>query len=147
MGLAVNAQVIKKKALIVATSLLNQKYPVVLVIDNEPAIVEMLRYLLEEDYNVATCLNSSSAIQQATLLQPDLIIMDVMMPAPNGIQVLKSLRCTPALAEVPVILMTANSRLNTCGISESDLPGLKATVIKKPFDNYELLDLMKDLAK
>lgn len=129
------------------TSLLNQRYPVVLVIDNEPAIVEMLEILLEEDYKVSVCLNSASAVQQATQLLPDLIIMDVMMPTPNGIQVLKSLRGTPALAEIPVILMTANSRLNTCGLTESDLPGLKATFLKKPFDNYELLDLLKDLAK
>lgn len=113
-----------------------------LVIDNEPAIVEMLEILLEDDYKVSTCLNSASAVQQATQLQPDLIIMDVMMPAPNGIQVLKSLRHTPVLADIPVILMTANSRINTCGVSESDLPGLKATFIRKPFDNYELLDLM-----
>ncbi|MDB5079097.1 MAG: diguanylate cyclase [Chloroflexi bacterium] len=129
------------------TPLLNQKCPVVLVIDNEPAIVEMLEFLLEDDYNVSTCLNSATAIQQATLIQPDLIIMDVMMPAPNGVQVLKCLRQTPALADVPVILMTANSRLNNCGITESELPALKATFINKPFDNYELLDLMKDLAK
>lgn len=124
------------------TPVSNQNCPLVLVIDNEPAIVEMLEFLLEDDYNVSTCLNSASAVQQATQIQPDLIIMDVMMPAPNGVQVLKSLRRAPALADIPVILMTANSRLNVCGISESDLPGLKATFIRKPFDNYELLDLM-----
>lgn len=129
------------------TPLINQKYPVVLVIDNEPAIVEMLEFLLEEDYKVATCLDSARAIQKAAQIRPDLIIMDIMMPAPNGVQVLKCLRRNPDLADVPVVLMTANSRLNNCGISESELPGLKATLINKPFDNYELLDLLKDLAK
>ena len=125
--------------------MLNEKSPLVLVIDNEPAIVEMLEILLEEDFNVSTCLDSADAIQQATQIQPDLIIMDVMMPTPNGVQVLKSLRGTPALAAVPVILMTANSRMNVCGITENDLPALNATFVQKPFDNYELLELMKDI--
>jgi len=128
------------------TSLLPEKTPLVLVIDNEPAIVEMLEILLEEDFAVSTCLNSATALQQATQIQPDLIIMDVMMPAPNGVQVLKSLRGTPALAGVPVILMTANSRFNTCGLTENDLPALNATFVQKPFDNYELLELMKGIA-
>src|SRR5690349_7658014 len=126
--------------------MLNEKSPLVLVIDNEPAIVEMLEILLEEDFNVSTCLDSADAIQQATQIQPDLIIMDVMMPAPNGVQVLKSLRGTPSLAAVPVILMTANSRMHVCGITENDLPALNATFVQKPFDNYELLELMKDMA-
>jgi CheY-like chemotaxis protein len=129
------------------TPLINQKNPVVLVIDNEPAIVEMLEFLLEEDFKVATCLDSAAALQQAAQILPDLIIMDIMMPAPDGVQVLKCLRHNPALAEVPVVLMTANSRLINCGISESDLPGLKATLINKPFDNYELLDMLRSLAK
>lgn len=117
-----------------------------LVIDNEPAIVEMLEILLEEDFKVSTCLNSATAIQQATQIQPDLIIMDVMMPAPNGVQVLKSLRGTPSLAEVPVILMTANSRFNACGLTENDLPALNARFVQKPFDNDELLELLKGIA-
>ncbi len=128
------------------TSVLHEKTPLVLVIDNEPAIVEMLEILLEEDFDVSTCLNSATAIQQATQLQPDLIIMDVMMPAPNGVQVLKSMRGTPSLAGVPVILMTANPRLNACGLTENDLPALNATFVQKPFDNYELLELMKGIA-
>lgn len=128
------------------TSLLPEKAPVVLVVDNEPAIVEMLEILLEDDFNVATCLDSATALQQAAQIQPDLIIMDVMMPAPNGVQVLKSLRRTPSLAEVPVILMTAHSRFNTCGVTESDLPALNATFVRKPFDNFELLELMKVMA-
>ncbi|MBN9388495.1 MAG: response regulator [Chloroflexi bacterium] len=129
-----------------ATSLLPENAPVVLVIDNEPAIVEMLEILLEDDFNVATCLNSATALQQATQLQPDLILMDLMMPAPNGVQVLKSLRRTPTLAEVPVILMTAHSRFNACGLTESDLPTLNATFVQKPFDNFELLEMMKEMA-
>jgi CheY-like chemotaxis protein len=129
-----------------ATSFLPENAPVVLVIDNEPAIVEMLEILLEDDFNVATCLNSATALQQATQLQPDLILMDLMMPAPNGVQVLKSLRCTPSLAGVPVILMTAHSRFNACGLTENDLPALNATFVRKPFDNFELLEMLKEIA-
>lgn len=129
-----------------ATSFLPENAPVVLVIDNEPAIVEMLEILLEDDFNVSTCLNSATALQQATQLQPDLILMDLMMPAPNGVQVLKSLRRTPALAEVPVILMTAHSRFNACGLTENDLPALNAIFVQKPFDNFELLEMMKEMA-
>jgi hypothetical protein len=42
--------------------------------------------------------------------------------------------------------MTANSRLNACGLTENDLPALNATFVQKPFDNYELLELMKGMA-
>lgn len=129
-----------------ATLPLHQETPRVLVIDNDPAIVEMLEVLLEEDFQVSTCLDSANAIQQASQVQPDLIIMDLMMPGLNGVQVLQSLRGDPALAGVPVILMTAHTRLNVCGLTEKDLPALNAAFLRKPFDNYKLLEMMKEMA-
>lgn len=124
---------------------LMQRHPSVLVIDDEPSIVEMLEMLLEDDYKVSVCLQSSEALQQAEELRPDLIIMDVMMPDLSGVELLRIMRTYPVLGHVPVILMTAGTNLSYYDTTEQELKSLKAWLLKKPFDNSRLLALMKEL--
>ena len=122
-----------------------QKRPVVLVVDDEPAITEMLEMLLEEDYEVNICLYPLKAVQQAHFVKPDLLIVDLMMPALNGIDLLHRMRHDPELIQVPAILMTASTSLRQVGINEDELDYLKASILLKPFDNNKLINLMKKL--
>ena len=60
----------------------------ILIADDEPDIVEIIRYnLTKEGYEVVTATNGDDAIQKAKLSQPDLIILDIMMPRKNGVEV------------------------------------------------------------
>ena len=77
----------------------------ILIADDEPDILEILQYNLQaEGYTVYTAKDGDDAIQKAKQLHPDLIILDIMMPKKNGIDVCRELR---ASSRVPIIMLTA----------------------------------------
>jgi two-component system alkaline phosphatase synthesis response regulator PhoP len=80
----------------------------VLVVDDEKDIRELLQYNLErEDYRVVTCRDGAEAIKRIRASAPDLVVLDLLMPAMDGMTVLRSLRSEPSTADLPVILLTA----------------------------------------
>lgn len=86
----------------------------ILVADDEPDILEILRFNLEkEGYEVITAPNGVDAIDQARKHLPDLIILDVMMPHKNGLEVCRTLRSMPAFKDKLIIFLTAAGDDNT----------------------------------
>jgi DNA-binding response OmpR family regulator len=80
----------------------------ILIVDDEFDLTGTLRCILEEEgYRAAICSNGKEALDRLRSLRPDLVLMDVMMPALSGFEVLRSMRQTPALRTVPVVLMSA----------------------------------------
>lgn len=82
----------------------------ILIADDEPDILEILEFNLhQEGYEVFTAKNGTEAIEQAKKYQPDLIILDIMMPGKNGIEVCNILRLQPAFNDTLIIFLTALS--------------------------------------
>lgn len=82
----------------------------ILIADDEPDILEIVQYNLQnEGYDVATAKNGNEAIEQAKRFDPDLIILDIMMPGKNGIEVCNILRMQPAFNDTLIIFLTALS--------------------------------------
>lgn len=82
----------------------------VLIADDEQDILDILQFNLEaEGYTVETANNGVIAIEKAKLFQPDLIILDVMMPGKTGIEVCSALRLLPAFKSTLIIFLTAMS--------------------------------------
>jgi two-component system alkaline phosphatase synthesis response regulator PhoP len=82
----------------------------ILIADDEPDILEIIQYNLQnEGYDVITAKNGNEAIDQAKRFNPDLIILDIMMPAKNGIEVCNILRMQPAFNDTLIIFLTALS--------------------------------------
>ena len=82
----------------------------ILVADDEPDMRSLLSDLLEEaGHEVTEAENGQVAYQQIQREVPDLVLMDVLMPMMNGIQVLQRLRNDPTTQTLPVILLTAFS--------------------------------------
>jgi two-component system alkaline phosphatase synthesis response regulator PhoP len=82
----------------------------VLIADDEQDILEILQFNLEaEGYLVETAANGISAIEKANSFLPDLIILDVMMPFKNGIEVCNHLRKQPEFKKTLIIFLTAKS--------------------------------------
>ena len=80
----------------------------ILVADDEPDILEILRFNLEQEgYEVMTAKNGVEAIELARKSLPDLIILDIMMPLKNGLEVCKTLRALPAFRDKLIIFLTA----------------------------------------
>lgn len=82
----------------------------ILVVDDDPDIVELLQYnLTRENYDVAIAENGQAAISLALTYQPDIILMDVMMPVMDGITACRQLRALPGFKETFIIFLTARS--------------------------------------
>ena len=82
----------------------------VLIADDEQDILDILQFNLEaEGYIVETANNGAVAIEKAKLFQPDLIILDVMMPGKTGIEVCSTLRLLPEFKSTLIIFLTAMS--------------------------------------
>ena len=82
----------------------------VLIADDEPDILEILKYnLAGEGYEVFTAKDGDEAIDKAKRHQPVLIVLDVMMPGKNGVEVCRILRAQPAFRETLILFLTALS--------------------------------------
>jgi two-component system alkaline phosphatase synthesis response regulator PhoP len=82
----------------------------VLIADDEPDILEIISYNLQnEGYTVFTAKDGKEAIAQAQKINPDLIILDVMMPGKTGVEVCAFLRSQPAFKQTLIIFLTAMS--------------------------------------
>lgn len=110
----------------------------ILVVDDEPNIVQTLKDRLElNDYNVITACNGKEGLEMALEHLPDIVLLDVIMPVMDGLEMLETLRNDPVGMNISVIMLTARSqtedivRANSCGIED---------YIVKPFDLSELLE-------
>lgn len=82
----------------------------ILIADDEPDILEIIQYnLTKEGYEVITAKDGDEAINKAKIVRPDLIILDIMMPKKNGVEVCEVLRSQPSFKETLIIFLTALS--------------------------------------
>lgn len=82
----------------------------ILIADDEPDILEIIQYNLRaEGYDVFTAKDGDEALTRARQIKPDLIILDVMMPKKNGVEVCEILRTQPAFKDTLIIFLTALS--------------------------------------
>ena len=80
----------------------------VLIADDEPDILEILKYnLAKEGYQVITASNGDEAIVKAKNEQPHLVVLDIMMPGKNGVEVCEVLRAQPDLRDMLIMFLTA----------------------------------------
>ena len=83
----------------------------VLVVDDEPNIVLSIKFLMKQKgYEVRTASNGEEALQALNEKVPDLILLDVMMPKPDGYEVCQKIRATAKWKDIPVIMLTAKGR-------------------------------------
>lgn len=119
----------------------------ILVVDDELDIVEMLSYnLIREGYEVFTAFNGEEAITKAQQLKPNLILLDIMMPKLDGIQVCEQLRSLPDCAINKCIIVFLTAR----GEDYSQIAGLEAGAddyITKPIKIKVLLARIKNLLR
>ena len=80
----------------------------ILVVDDETDIRRMLQWSLKDQgYQVLTASDGREALEQIAIGQPDLVVLDVMLPGIDGYEVLQKVRANPATATLPVIMLTA----------------------------------------
>ena len=83
----------------------------ILIVDDEPDIIEILQYVLEtEKYECITALDGEEGLKLARETNPDLIILDVMMPKINGYKISRLLKYDSKYKDIPIIMITARSQ-------------------------------------
>jgi two-component system alkaline phosphatase synthesis response regulator PhoP len=83
----------------------------ILVVDDEVYIVHILDFSLGmEGYEVVTALDGEQALAKVKTEEPDLIVLDIMMPKLDGYETCKILKCDPETRHIPVILLSAKGR-------------------------------------
>src|SRR5690606_8365311 len=82
----------------------------VMVVDDDKDILDLLEYNLEkEGFKVKVLTDSSKAVKAAKDFEPDLIILDIMMPHPNGIEICRDLRSMKRFSDTYIFFLTAKS--------------------------------------
>lgn len=124
---------------------IQQMKPKILIVDDEPDVVQLIEYNLKSaGYDVVTATDGQDALQQARSSAPDLIILDLMLPEVDGLDVCKILRRDAGTAGIPIVMLTAKA-------SETDrVLGLELGAddyVTKPFSPRELVLRVKRLLR
>src|SRR5262245_52898434 len=115
----------------------------VLIADDEPNIVTSLEFLMRNcDYEVRVARDGEEALRVAEDFQPDVLLLDVMMPLCDGFEVCRRIRGNPATRAVRIVMLTAHGRGEE--VDRGLALGADA-YITKPFSNKELVAKVRGL--
>lgn len=115
----------------------------ILIADDEPNIVLSLEFLMQrQGYQTAAARNGEEALRLAAEFAPDLVLLDIMLPAVNGFEVCRRLRADPALRAMRVLMLTARGRESEVkrGLAEG-----ADGYLTKPFATLDLLEAVRNL--
>ncbi|CAK8711705.1 Response regulator receiver domain-containing protein [Candidatus Electrothrix aarhusensis] len=109
----------------------------ILVVDDQPANLKvLLSFLQEHDYRVYMVDSGQRALDILPKIQPDLVLLDVMMPGMNGFEICRRIKADKNLAALPIIFMTA---LDSVGDKVTGFAAGAVDYITKPFQQVEVL--------
>lgn len=115
----------------------------VLLIEDEPNIIEAVSFILSRDgWDVKTHSNGHDALEAARHRDPDLIILDVMLPGRSGLEILQDIRQDTQLRDCPVLMLTARGQDKDRDMAERYGASKYMT---KPFSNAEVLETVREL--
>ena len=120
---------------------MNQQ-PKVLIVDDEPFNVDYIVQELEEcNYQIITAFNGREALDKIRNQQPDLILLDLVMPVLDGFAVLSQVKADPLLRDIPIIIISAvnDSRSIVKGIKQG-----AEDYLTKPVDDVLLVQKVKE---
>ena len=115
----------------------------ILLVDDEPNILVAIEFLLtKEGYQIQKAFDGQQAIEKVESFHPNIIILDVMMPGLDGFEVARRVRHMDGNDDIKIIFLTAK------GTTQDKMKGYSTGgeyYLIKPFDNDELVDLVKEL--
>lgn len=117
----------------------------ILVVDDEPNNVDVVRHFLEmEGLRVVGAMDGEAALERLAVHAPDVILLDVIMPGPDGFEICRRLKADPHTVFIPVVLLTAlrgvDDRIKGAAAGADDF-------VSKPFDHVELVTRVKSLVR
>ena len=117
----------------------------VLIVDDEPNIVLAIDFLLsQKGFITAKAYNGNEALEKVQSFQPNIVVLDVMMPGMTGFEVARQIRMTAGFANVQVVFLTAK------GTTKDKMQGYSNggdLYLTKPFDNDDLVLSIKEMVQ
>ena len=118
--------------------------PTILIVDDDTEIINYMRLLFSRDYNLITCLDAETALEEMRAAEPNLVLSDVAMPGKDGYQLCQEIKQDIQLCHIPVILVTAKIT------AENQVEGLNVgadAYVTKPFEPAVLSALIQSQLK
>lgn len=124
---------------------MTEKKPLILVADDEEDIKVILKVYLESTgFEVVTAYDGLDATAVAREKKPDLILMDIMMPVIDGIEVTKQLKADAATRDIPVVMLSAAAQ---SGMIEKAMEAGAADYISKPFEPDKVKEVIEEILR
>ena len=117
----------------------------ILLVEDDPLMMRMYqRKLVNDGYDVAVAVNGEEGMVKIRSFHPDLVLLDIMMPKLNGLQVLERTKADPTIASIPIIILT------NLGGSEEDIEhglelGAVAYLVKSAYRPDEVISKVKEI--
>jgi CheY-like chemotaxis protein len=115
----------------------------ILLVDDSATVLMMERMILtSERFQIVTAANGQEAQERARFEQPDLILMDIVMPKVNGLEACQAIKSDPATAHIPIILVTTRGEAASL---EAGYSSGCADYVTKPVNSAELLGKIRNI--
>jgi DNA-binding response OmpR family regulator len=114
----------------------------IVVADDEPFILSAIKDTLSDDYNVLTAADGKAALSMIKKNRTDMVVLDVMMPEMDGIEVCRYMKNEEDLSSIPIILLTAKGQI--IDIEKGFKAGIDAYIVK-PFSPARLIEKIEEL--
>ena len=116
----------------------------ILIIEDDPLMSRLYQKVFKfENYDVAFAANGREGIEQAVKDKPTLILLDIMMPVMNGLEVLEKLKANPDTKAIPVVVLT-----NLAGTQDAETALAKGAVkyiVKSEYEPKEVVQMIKEI--
>ncbi len=118
--------------------------PRVMIVDDDPEVRDLMDLSLHENYEVVSAVDGMQAIEKLVRYQPDILVLDIMLPRMNGIQLCQSLRANRAFAKMPILICSAKGSVKDQNFAKR--VGADDYLVK-PFDPPTLREKVGELHK
>ncbi len=116
----------------------------IFLVEDDTVVIQLYRAkFLREGFGVEVAEDGLKALKMLSAVKPDVVILDLMMPKLNGVDVLKFIRATPALKETPVIILS-NAHMTKLG-QEAAAVGAERALLKSSCTPGQLIDVINEL--
>lgn len=123
----------------------DEKRPKILIVEDKQDNIDLISYFLKpQNYDIQVAMDGEAGLEKVTTCNPDIILLDIMLPKMNGFEVCERIKKNPATRFIPVIMITAlkdlKDKIHSLEVGADDF-------ITKPFENVELLTRVKSLLR
>jgi len=116
----------------------------VLLVEDDPLISRMyLKTFAVEGFEVQLAENGQQGLEKLVDFHPDIILLDVMMPEMNGLQMLQAVKADPATKAIPVIMLTNLAEVNT--VEDATMGGAVKYIVKSDYDPADVAGIVRDV--